>query len=71
MTLEELLRMKNDRGRDLKGNPVQTSPEFRVSVQNEDAEFYGMKGIHVIIHAVGHDSDTLDLFINGNATWRM
>lgn len=36
--------------------------EFRISVQNFDHP----EGIHIIVHAVGEDSDTVDFVVSGN-----
>lgn len=62
MTLEELLRMTVPVGPGCvapEGTPM--SPEFRVAVQHvaEDA-------VHIIVHANGHDSETLDFEVRGN-----
>ena len=58
-TLESLLRMKvKSEGKD---GPVDISPQFRVAVQGEV-----LGGVHFIIHANGHDSETLDLVVFGN-----
>ena len=62
MNLEELLRMTVPVPAGCvapEGSPM--SPEFRVSVQE-----VGEDGVHFIIHAVGHDSETLDLVAQGN-----
>lgn len=59
-TLEDLLSMRVE-SKDKDGNPVLVSPEFRVSVQG-----FSDKGVHVIIHADGHNSTTLDLEIEDN-----
>lgn len=59
-TLEQLLRMKV-KSTDKDGNEVEVSPEFRVAVQDADD-----KGVHIIVHAMGHDSDTLDFKVSGN-----
>lgn len=42
------------------GTPM--SPEFRVAVQ-EVAE----DGVRIIVHALGHNSDTLDLWVIGDS----
>lgn len=60
MTLEDLISMRV-KSHDVNGNCVLVSPDFRVSVQRFDDE-----GAHVIIHADGHDSETLDLCIQDN-----
>ena len=61
MTLEDLLRMEVNETSPVSGRPVSFSPEFRVAVQNKLAD-----GVHIIIHANGHNSDTLDFMVNGN-----
>lgn len=66
-TLEELLRMTVPVGPGCvapEGTPM--TPEFRVAVQN-----VGDDGVHFLIHAVGHNSDTLDLVANGNQLTRI
>jgi len=66
-TLENLLRMqvsKLPNGtilRDKHGFVIAFTPEFRVAVQSITED-----GVHVIIHANGHDSDTVDLLIKNN-----
>lgn len=59
-TLEDLLSMRV-KSKDLNGNDILVSPEFRVAVQKFDDN-----GVHVIIHACGHNSETLDLCITDN-----
>ena len=61
-TLEHLLRMTVPVPAGCvapEGTP--TSPEFRVVVQRADND-----GVHFIIHANGHRSDTLDFIVRGN-----
>ncbi len=61
-TLEDLLKMTVPVPAGCispEGTPM--SPEFRVSIQSIAAE-----GVHFIIHANGHDSDTLDFVARGN-----
>lgn len=60
ITLEELLRMKVP-AKDMHGNDIQITPEFRVAVQGLSKE-----GVHFIIHANGHNSDTIDYMVNGD-----
>ena len=62
MNLEQLLRMTVPVPAGCvtpEGTPM--SPEFRVSVQEVRDD-----GVRVIIHAFGHDSETLDLLVRGN-----
>jgi len=61
-TLEELLRMQVPVGPGCM-NPPDTlmSPDFRIAVQEITSD-----GVRVIIHASGHDSDTLDFIVKGN-----
>ncbi len=61
MSLENLLRMKVA-AKDKDNNPVEVSPDFRVAVQGRRDG-----GIHFLIHADGHNSDTLDFVVTGNA----
>lgn len=56
-TIEELLSMKV-LSENHRQEPIQVSPEFRVAVQKITTE-----GVHIILHANGHDSDTLDLLV--------
>lgn len=55
-TLQELLEMKVD---DL---GAVFTPDFRVAVQGEGPG----GGIHIIIHPMGYDGDTLDFVVVGN-----
>lgn len=57
MTLEDLISMRV-KSHDINDNDVLVSPDFRVSVQRFDDD-----GVHVIIHADGYNSETLDLCI--------
>ena len=60
-TLQELLEMKVT----IKNNEGDVSPEFspdfRVAVQaiHED-------GVHIIIHPMNHNGDTIDFLVRGN-----
>lgn len=61
-TLEDLLRMTVPIGPGFmlpEGTPM--SPEFRVAVQCMEEE-----GVRIIIHALGHDSETLTLLVSGD-----
>lgn len=58
-TIENLLRFQVDA--EGTSGPVKITPDFRVAVQGEK---HG--GIHFIINADGHDSETLDLVARGN-----
>jgi hypothetical protein len=40
---------------------VDVTPEFRVAVQSITED-----GVHIIIHANGHNSDTLDFIVSGD-----
>ena len=46
---------------ELAGAPKTYPPEFRVAVQSKSDD-----GVHIIIHAVGHDGETLDLIVSGD-----
>ena len=61
MTLEKLLRM-TIKGKSLvTGDDIEYPPEFRVAVQEKtDNE------VRIIIHAMNHDSETLDFMVRGN-----
>lgn len=59
--LEDLLRMTVPT-KDKDGNAIAITPEFRVSVQRVADD-----GVHFIIHADGHNSDTLDFIVSGDA----
>jgi len=53
--------MKIDGTSPVTKQPIQYAPEFRVSVQDECDG-----GVHIIIHADGHNSETLDFMVTGN-----
>jgi hypothetical protein len=61
-TLEELLRMTVE-SEDAEGNPIQITPEFRLSVQEVRPNG---GGVRFLIHANGHNSDTLDFKVYGD-----
>lgn len=62
--LEDLLRTKVT-PKDKNNPALEISPEFLVKVQS--LEGHGdFKGVHILIHANGHNSDTLDFLVNGN-----
>ena len=61
MTLEDLLKMQIDGISRVTNKPIKYSPDFRIAVQGERDG-----GIHIIVHAQDHDSDTLDFIVNGN-----
>ena len=58
--LEDLLRMTVP-ALDKDGIVIAMTPEFRVSVQKISDD-----GVHFIIHANGHNSDTLDYIVDGD-----
>lgn len=63
MSLEGLLRTTYPVGPGCiapEGTPA--SPEFRVSIQATHSD-----GVHFIIHALGHNSETLDFIVQGNS----
>lgn len=61
-TLEQLLRMKV-KGRNLVNNKdVFYSPDFRIAVQEVDDNF----GVRIIVHANGHNSDTVDFWVKND-----
>lgn len=61
--LEKLLRMTVPVGPGcVAPEDTPMSPDFRVSVQNIADDH-----VHFIIHADGHNSDTLDFRVSGNA----
>lgn len=59
--LETLLRMQIEDVSPVSGEPISYSPDFRVAVQR-----IGEGGVHIIIHANGHNSETLDYIVSGN-----
>ena len=61
MTLEDLLKMKINGVSPVTKEPIQYSPDFRMAVQREMEG-----GVHVIVHADGHNSETLDFIVTGN-----
>jgi hypothetical protein len=60
-TLEDLLRMQVESYSPVRNEPVTVSPEFRVAVQE-----VGVHNVRIIIHANGHNSNTLDFLVEGN-----
>ena len=62
MTLEELLRMTVPVGPGcVAPEDTQMTPDFRIAVQGVSSD-----NVRIIIHAQGHDSDTLDFDVFGN-----
>lgn len=62
MTLEELLRTTYPIGPGcMAPEGTLASPNFRVSIMGSTPG-----GVHMLIHAEGHDSATLDFFVTGN-----
>ena len=61
MSLEKLLKMKVKGENSVTKKEVEFSPDFRIAVQNITE-----KGVHIIVHANGHNSDTLDFLVKGN-----
>lgn len=61
MTLEQLLKMKIDGISPISKESISYPPDFRVAVQGERDG-----GVHVIVHALGHSSETLDFIVVGN-----
>lgn len=61
MTLQDLLSMEIKDISPVTGKSITYSPDFRVAVQAKTAA-----GIHIIIHAMGHDSGTLDFLVKEN-----
>ena len=59
-TLQDLLDMEVE-SEDKDGNKVIVSPEFVIKVQSKT-----MDGLHILIHALGHSSETVDLIVNGD-----
>jgi len=58
-TLQELLEMKVQ-SEGINGS-VEITPDFRVAVQGIH-EY----GVHIIVHPMGHNGDTLDFIVKGN-----
>lgn len=65
MTLEELLRMTVP-GQDKGGNDIKITPDFRLAVQTTRAMVSGEPAVHIIIHPIGHNGETLDFAVCGN-----
>jgi len=61
MNLEELLRMKVKSINGVTGEEVESSPDFRVSIQHINEE-----AVEIIIHAQDHNSETLDFIVRDN-----
>lgn len=59
-TLQELLQIKV-KSENFNGEEVEVSPDFRIAVQG----IYEY-GIHIIVHPMNHNGDTLDLLVKGN-----
>jgi len=59
-TLETLLKMKIET-KDFTGAKVEISPDFRIAVQSINEN-----GVHIIVHPLNHNGDTLDLLVKGN-----
>ena len=60
MTLQDLLSMTVE-STNLSRGVIQVPPEFRVAVQEKPDQ-----GVRIIIHADGHDSETMDFWVSGN-----
>ena len=60
-TLQELLEMKVTTTNLDGATSPEFSPDFRVAVQaiHED-------GVHIIVHPMNHNGDTLDFLVRGN-----
>jgi len=58
-TLEDLLRMTVP-AKNKDGEAIQITPEFRVAVQRIG------RGVHFIIHPMGHSGETLDFIATGD-----
>ena len=56
VTLEDLLCMRVETD-----NGVKYTPDFRVAVQEVLPD-----GVRIIVHALGHNSSTLDFVVKGN-----
>ena len=61
-TLQKLLSMKIPTKHGITGEAIEISPEFRVAVQEIDPA----RGVRIIVHALGHNSDTLDFWVHGD-----
>ena len=66
MTLENLLRMEVEGKNSVTGEEVKFTPEFRVAVQKKTNE-----GVHFIIHANGHNSETLDFLVKSDELFQL
>ena len=66
MTLEDLLRMTVKGKNSVTKQDIEYHPDFRVAVQSDSAVAGGNKGVHIIIHANGHNSETMDFIVTGN-----
>lgn len=60
MTLQDLLSMEVE-STNISRGIIKVPPEFRVSVQEKTDQ-----GVRIIIHADGHNSETMDLLVNGD-----
>jgi len=60
-TLEQLLNMKVRADTMQNGKEVFITPDFRITVQKKTLD-----GIHIIIHPMGHNGETLDFIVRDN-----
>ena len=60
-TLQELLEMKVTTKNSEGYTSPEFSPDFRVAVQAIHGD-----GVHIIIHPMNHNGDTMDLMVRGN-----
>lgn len=47
---------------DKHGESIESSPEFRIGIKSIDKQ-----GVHFLVHAHGHASDTLDFCVKDNS----
>ena len=66
MTLEDLLRMKVRYVNPFTLREVEITPSFLITVQSDNAMFEGKPAVRIIVHAMDHDSTTLDFCVVGN-----
>lgn len=60
MTLQDLLSMTVE-SKNISRGIIQVPPEFRVTVQEKTEQ-----GVRIIIHADGHNSETMDFWVKGD-----
>jgi hypothetical protein len=61
MNLQELLNTTYT-SKNIHNEPVEVSPDFRIAVQEKCNE----RGVRIIVHPIGMNGETLDLWVKDN-----